>query len=398
MARHTDSAPSLPVRVMDFRGTYKGGGGPDKTILNSAAQHDKSRVDVLVAYLRQPDDKEFQIAEMAKSLAINYIDFVDHSKFDWGCIQQIKKTIIQKKISLLHSHDDKTLLYSVVLKYLVSGLRIMHTCHSHSEYTKEAFNGSIAYWKYALRKKLLIWLMAQHYPPILTISQDTKQRLARSGIKQDNIKVLHNGIDINHWHRSKATPVLRGELKLNHNDFLVGTVARITYDKDLPTFFEVAKNVSEQLPNVKFVIVGDGYGEELAKAQKKVKDRGMEKIIFFTGHRTDLLDIYSSFDIFLMTSLTEGLPNTLLEAMAMEVPVVSTSVGGVPELVTPHKNGLLCPVGDAECLYKAIIFMLKDPQTRQTMADNSRKYIENEYNFSKRVAALENFYVMYAAQ
>ena len=99
----------LPLRVMDFRGTYKGGGGPDKTILNSAALHDTARVNVLVTYIRQPGDEEFQIADMAKSLGINYLDLVDRKLLDWSCIRQVKGLIRKEKIVLLHTHDDKTL-------------------------------------------------------------------------------------------------------------------------------------------------------------------------------------------------------------------------------------------------------------------------------------------------
>jgi len=384
-----------PVRIMDFRGTYKGGGGPDKTILNSAAQHDPSRAHVLVAYLRQPDDKEFQIADKAKLLALNYVDLVDHTMLDWGCIRQLVKLVRQEKISLIHSHDDKTLLYSVILKYLIPGMRIMHTCHSHSEYARETFRSSKAYWKFRLRKKILIWLMRQHTPPELTISENTRQRLIRGGLKQKNVIVLYNGIDVEHWKRSNANPVLRKELGLSKDDLLIGTVARITYDKDLPTFFKVADKVTKQLPNVTFVIVGDGYGDELQKAKNDVVTRGLENVVFFTGHRTDLLDIYSSFDLFLMTSHTEGLPNTALEAMALEVPVVSTAVGGVPELVLDCDNGLLCPVGDAEALADGVINLLQQPQRRLEMARKSRNRIEEKFNFSKRVLLLEDIYLYF---
>lgn len=382
-----------PVRIMDFRGTYKGGGGPDKTILNSAALHDKSRVYVLVTYIRQPGDDEFQIADMAKSLGINYVDLVDRKMLDWTCICQLKELICKEKIALLHTHDDKTMLYGFILKYLVPGLRIMYTCHSHSEYARESFDNSYNYLQFILRKKFILCLMRQHAAPILTISENTRQRLIRGGLKQDNVTVIYNGIDIDHWCRSKAKPCLRKELNLEENDLLVGTVARITYDKDFPTFFEVARRVTKQMPNVKFVIVGDGYGDELEQAKMDVAALDLEHTVYFTGHRTDLRDIYSSFNLFLMTSLTEGLPNTALEAMAMEVPVVSTAVGGVPELVVEHENGLLCPVGDAEALAASVSSLLQQPQLRQEMARKSRKRIEDKFNFSKRVRLLEDFYL-----
>jgi glycosyltransferase involved in cell wall biosynthesis len=381
---------------MDFRGTYKGGGGPDKTILNSAAQHDLERVFVLVVYIRQPDDEEFQITGAAKELGLNYVELIDRRVLDWSCVIQLKHLIRKERIVLLHSHDDKTLLYSVILKYIVPGLRIMHTCHSHSEYAKESFANLAKYGKFLLRKKMQLWLMRRHLTPVLTISENTRQRLIRGRLKQGNVAVLYNGVDIERWSRSQARPVLRKELGLGDGDLLVGTVARITYDKDFPTFFEVARCVSSRLPNVKFVIVGDGNGDELEQAKKDVAARGLEQIVCFTGHRTDLTDIYASFDLFLMTSLTEGLPNTALEAMAMEVPVVSTAVGGVPELVVAHENGFLCSVGDVGALADSVSSLLQQPQIRQEMARKSRKRIENKFDFSKRVCLLEDMYCYYS--
>jgi len=391
----TNPTNSEPVRIMDFRGSYKGGGGPDKTILNSAAKHDLDRVNVLVTYIRQPGDDEFQIADIAKSYDINYVDLVDRKMLDWSCIRQMKQLIRKEKIELLHTHDDKTMLYGFILKHLVPGLRIMYTCHSHSEYAKESFENSIDYKKFILRKNCLLWLMRRHTPPILTISENTRQRLIRGGLSPENVAVLYNGIDIDHWRRSQAQPILRKELNLADNDFLVGTVARIAYDKDFPTFYEVARRVKARMPNVKFVIVGDGCGDELDQAKMDVATRGLEHVVYFTGHRTDLLDIYSSFDLFLMTSLTEGLPNTVLEAMAMEVPVVSTEVGGVPELIVSQENGLLCPVGDAEALADAVSTLLQQPQRRQEMVHKSRKRIEEKFNFSRRVRLLEDIYLYF---
>jgi hypothetical protein len=98
-------------RVMDLRGTYKGGGGPDKTVLNSAAQHDPQRVQILVAYLRDPRDQEFQITKMAQDLGINYIEVPDNRIIDWACLRALKRIIRAHELTVVHAHDDKTLLY-----------------------------------------------------------------------------------------------------------------------------------------------------------------------------------------------------------------------------------------------------------------------------------------------
>lgn len=386
---------SIP-RVMDLRGTYKGGGGPDKTVLNSAAQHDPSRVHVLVTYLRQSQDHEFQIPEVAHRLGINYVDVTDDRTIDRTCLRRLADLIREHRLQVVHAHDDKTLLYGWLLKRMMPELNIMYTCHSHAIYGRSDFMELRGYLSFKVRQCIQIMLMKRYLKPIITVSRETGRRLIANGLSDHDVAILHNGIDIDTWQRDSARPVLRDELDIPAGGFLVGTVARITYDKDLPTFYQVAEQVAKQAPGVTFVIVGDGYGEELQLARAEVSRRGLERLVRFTGHRTDLKDIYASLDVFLMTSLTEGMPNTLLEAMAMGVPSVSTSVGGIPELIEQGQNGFLAPVGDAALLASHVISLLDDSSLRNRCAAASRRRIEERFDFARRVSLMEDYYAWFA--
>lgn len=385
-----------PVRVMDLRGTYKGGGGPDKTILNSAVLHDQQRVDVLVTYIRQPNDHEFQIPQMAAERGIRYTDLVDGSALDLKCLFRLRRLLMDNRIQVLHTRDDKTLLYGCLLRLLVPGLQLLHTCHSHAEYGRQDFPSAKAWVKFRLRKRLLLWLMKRHQRPVLTISGNTRQRLIRGGLWPEDVAVLANGIDIDYWHRHGVEPVLRKELGIAPDQLLIGTVARITYDKDLPTFFRVARQVVVRHPEARFVIVGDGYGDELPRARAEVKAMGLEEVIFFTGHRTDLKEVYASFDLFLMTSRTEGMPNTLLEAMALELPAVSTDVGGIPELAADGETAILAAVGDVAALSTGVSRFAADADLRQRFAAAARRRIEERFDFAARVRAMEDIYCWFA--
>lgn len=378
---------------MDLRGTYKGGGGPDKTILNSAAQHDTTKVDVLVTYLRDPKDEEYSIDKWAKSLGIKYVDVPDARVLDLNCVNQLKQLIDKHDIQLIHSHDDKTLLYGWLLKRKRPKVHIMYTCHSHAPYKRSDFSTFSEYARFYLRSKIQIFLIKKFQRPVLTIAHHTKASLVADGLKEDNVEVLHNGIDINYWKAENGQPVLREELNLTDETLLVGTVARIAQqDKDLTTFCNVAAKVTKQVHNVKFVIVGEGHGDLLAQAKKEVDMLGLRDTLFFTGHRTDLLDIYSSFDVFLMTSRSEGMPNTVLEAMAMKVPVVSTRVGGVPEIITDDSMGFLSPIGDAKSLSEKLCLLLSDSNKRDKMRTDALQRIERQFSFANRVRKMENYY------
>ena len=395
--RREHAAPAV-IRVMDLRGTYKGGGGPDKTVLNSAAQHDPEKVYVLVTYLRQPWDDEFQIPEMAHRLGINYMDVIDGSTVDWSCLRQLQALLRKHDLKLVHAHDDKTLLYGWLLKLMTPGLKIMYTCHSHAVHCRGDFAGPRDYLGFRLRQNMRIFLMKRYCRPIITVSHNTKQRLVDNGFAGHEVAVLHNGVDVTKWCRDGARQVLREEIGIPPGSFLVGTVARITPEKDLTTFFRVAEEVATQIPDVTFVIVGDGYGNELAKARDEIRGRGLDRLIRFTGHRNDLLNVYASFDVFLMTSMTEGMPNTLLEAMALGVPSVSTAVGGIPELLTHGNGGFLAPAGDVEGLARYVVNLLRDPQLRQRCGAACRDRIVERFSFSRRVRLMEDYYAWFAGR
>jgi glycosyltransferase involved in cell wall biosynthesis len=388
------SNTSAPVRVMDFRGTYKGGGGPDKTVLNSAALHDKNKVDVRVVYIRDPRDLEFQIGDRARAMGLNYSEFEDSKFFDWRCIRQLVRFVKQEKIEVIHSHDDKTSLYGFIIKLFVPSAVIVFTVHLHTPLDPSEYSSKISYIKSWFRRRVVIWLIKRYKRPIMAVSDHTRKTLADDGLPYEDTVNFCNCIDIGLWKKSAGVPVLRDELNIDDKTVIVGTVARIAQKhKDFPTFYKVAKALSEKYDHVKFIIVGDGHGGLLEEARQEVRQMGLEHVLFFTGHRNDLLDIYRSMDIFLMTSTTEGMPNTVLEAMAMEVPVVSTSVAGVPELIADGESGILCPIKDVDKLVVAVSKLIENKELRTRYSEAGRNRIEKHFDFSKRVKKLEDYYI-----
>jgi glycosyltransferase involved in cell wall biosynthesis len=381
-----------PVRVMDLRGTYKGGGGPDKTILLSAVKHDAERFFVLVTYLRDPRDSEFEIEERARNLGIDYIDVADSKLCDWGCIRELSRLLRKHRLQIVHAHDDKSSLYAFFLKLLNPGVKVMYTCHLYSMYQRADFHTLKSYLAFRVRKAARYFLLARSHRPILAVSEAVRQSLITEGLGDDEVETLYNGIDVRHWQRKNGNAVLRGELSLPEDAVLIGTVARIAYQKDLATFYRVAAAVKAKVPNAYFVIVGEGEGALLAEARREAQSHGVADYLFFTGHRNDLLDIYASFDLFLMTSVSEGLPNTVLEAMAMEVPVVSTAVDGVPELVEEGATGYLRPMKDVDGLAARVVELVTDQALRSAFAARGRQRILTLFSFDERVVKMERYY------
>lgn len=371
------------VRIMELRGTYKGGGGPDKTVLLSAAKHNEEDFFVLVTYLRSPDDDDFQIGKMAEYYGVpHYIEIFDRSMIDFRCLLKLTSLIKQYKIDIVHTHDLKTSMLGVLLKLLNPFVKIMYTAH-----------GWIVHNQMDSLKHSIQYRFLKIYPLHIAVSKATKQLMIDSGINEKKIKVLYNSIDTGFWRKDKNISTLKQEYGILPHSPVIGTVGRLSKEKDIPTFFKTAQRVLESFPDSIFIIVGDGKGPIVDELKELAKDMGIERSVIFTGHRTDLKNIYCAFDIFLMTSLTEGLPNTVLEAMALEIPVISTGVGGVPELITDSESGILCDKGDFLSLSEAVKSLLGNEDKRKNISLNAKKRIEDRFSFESRLSQIEQFYI-----
>jgi len=381
------------VRIMELRGTYKGGGGPDKTILLSAERHNKDRFFVLVTYLRQPDDNDFQIGEMVAGRNINYIEVIDRRLIDVKCILELKRLISKHKIDIIHAHDDKSSLYGFLLKILNPKIKIMYTCHLYKIYTIRDAGGYIGFINLWIRRKIALSIMKAYSSPILAVSDATKKMLVKDGMKESKIEVLLNAIDYNFWKKDCNSTTFRKELNIDDKAFVIGLIGRLGYDKDLPTFLKVAKKIKSHYPETIFVLVGEGRTDEMEMLKRQCIEDGIESSVIFTGFRSDLKNIYSGLDLFLMTSTAEGLPNTVLEAMSMEVPVVSTSVDGVPEIMVDGKTGFLCRIGDIDDLSEKVVALIKNKELKENFSRVSRERIKEVFSFDKRLQFIEKYYL-----
>lgn len=380
------------IRIMELRGTYKGGGGPDKTILLSAEQHNKERFFVLVTYLRSPYDNEFRIGEMAANREINCIEVIDRRLIDVKCIFDLNSLVSKNNINIVHAHDNKSLLYGVFLKILNPKVKIMYTCHLYKKYMLKDTGSYIDLISHWFRRKIALNIMKIYASPLLAVSSATKNILVADGFKESRIKVLLNAIDHTFWKKDIDSSTFREEFNINGETFIIGLVGRLGYDKDLHTFLKVAKRAFSAYPETIFVLVGEGRKDEMEILKKQCIEDGIDKSVIFTQFRSDLINIYSALDLFLMTSTAEGLPNTVLEAMSMEVPVVSTSVDGVPELVIDGKTGFLCEIGDVENLAKRTMELVENKELRERFSRAARERIEKEFSFDKRLRLIEGYY------
>jgi glycosyltransferase involved in cell wall biosynthesis len=196
----------------------------------------------------------------------------------------------------------------------------------------------------------------------MAASEAIRQILLHDGVEADRAVTVHEGIDVEHV--VAADPVnVHEAFWLPHQAPVVGNVAALVPHKGQRYLIEAAHLVVQEIPDARFVILGEGeLREQLAR---QVHDHHLEKHVLLPGFRTDVLGCIKGFDLFVMSSVTEGLGTSLLDAMACSRPIVATTAGGIPEVVEDGVNGLLVPPRDARALADAIIRALRDASLRQ---------------------------------
>lgn len=372
------------IRLLELRNTYKWGGGPDKTILLSAQRHDPERVSVVVGYIRDVRDQEFRIAGQARARGLNFYEIEERGKFDLRVLRTIRDIVLRHDINLIHAHDYKSDLFAYLVRRWLWSRRIALLSTAHA-WVMLGLRG-------AFYRRLDLMLM-KHFDHLLAVSHATKAEMVAAGVPAAMVSVLHNGIETDIWNRSRASTNLRYELGIPSEALVVGYVGRIMPEKDLDTWLRAAARAAQKFPRMCFVLVGDGRdGETQGELQKLAADLGIAGRVFFPGYREQLLPVYAAFDIFMMSSRREGLPNNILEAMAMAMPVVTTDVAGAKELVLDGQTGFVRPQGDVEGLARALITLADNSSLQSQMAGAGRARVEAEFSFTRRLRRIEDLY------
>jgi L-malate glycosyltransferase len=216
----------------------------------------------------------------------------------------------------------------------------------------------------------------------LCASEAIRKMLIGDGVPAARAVTVHEGIDLE---RVEAAPPanLHADLWLPHQAPIVGNVAALVAHKGQRHLVEAARLVLPQVPDARFVIAGEG---ELRPAlERQIKDHHLEKHVLLAGFRPDVLSLHKAFDIFVMSSVTEGLGTSLLDAMAAGKPVVATTAGGIPEVVVDGETGFLVPPRDHDAMAGAIVTLLKDDALRQRMGEAGRARVRRIFSAERMV-------------
>src|SRR5215218_4846416 len=282
---------------------------------------------------------------------LEFLPLAPMTELDLSAAWRLSRAVHQLRPDIIHAHDPHGVAMAA-LALSMSTMRVKPALVASRRVDFHLRGSALSRWKY------------RQVDCFICASEAIRSMLLGDGIEAARAVTVHEGIDLGHVAAAPVAP-LHEELWLPHGAPIVGNVAALVPHKGQKHLIEAAALVVRHVPDARFVIAGEG--ELRLSLERQIRERHLEKHVLLLGFRPDVLSLHKAFDIFVMSSVTEGLGTSLLDAMACGRPVVATNVGGIPEVVVDGETGLLVPPRDAGALAAAIGRLLGDRALRERM-------------------------------
>lgn len=364
-------------RVLHLRTITGKGGGPEKTILNSPGFIGPD-YQLQLAFFRPADDEEFDIPQRAAKLGLEIVDLPERGPLDLRALRQLLREIRTFRPHLLHPHDYKTNFLSVLASRWFK-IPVVTTVHGYVVRTSKLS----AYYRidrWSLRRM-------QH---VVTVSRDLYDHCLSLGIPAKRCTLIHNAIDSETFRRTQSPAKAKARWGINPSRTVIGAVGRLSPEKGFDQLIRVVGKLCQEGLELELLIAGEG--SERPALEQLIRELRCEKRIRLLGHCSNLPALYQAIDIFALSSLREGLPNVVLEALAFEVPTLATRVASVPDVIRHDENGLLITPGNQAELDAGLRRLVAEPQLRTRLAAAGRATIVREFDFHQRMQKMRLVY------
>lgn len=339
------------------------GGAQENTML-TAAMLDRSQFDVSIVSGPQTGPEGSLIEEVrARGIRLTIEDSLVRQispVSDLSALVRLTAHMSRGRYDIAHTHSSKAGILGRWAARLAGVRVVVHTVHGWGHHARQH---PLSRATYIGLEKLTLPITDR----LVAVSQLDVEKGLQAGIGQrDDYVVIRSGIELNRFGRSPAARAeIRSQLGIPGDAPVIGSVTRLSSQKAPLDFVRAAHLVLQDFPGAWFMIVGDGPLRP--KVENLAADLGLSDRLVMTGLRRDVPELMAAFDIFCLTSLWEGLPRVLPQAMATSLPIVATAVDGSAEAVVDGLNGLLVPPADTQAIASAIISMLQAPEIAARM-------------------------------
>lgn len=316
-----------------------------------------------------------QVAERLREEGIQ-VEVLDETRLSFTrLVIGLRRIIKNFQPCIVHSHRYKENILAYLSSRTGKGISLVATQHGMPE-----GYGKPPTLKSRLIRRMNFSFRSKGFDRLVAVSQEMKAALGGNGFDQHKIPVILNGIELPQYH-----PRTRPSGKI-----VVGSCGRLFPVKNFGLLVEIAARVASQATDMRFELAGDG--PLMGSLQLQCKQNRLDAQFFFRGHVQDMDVFYQELDLFVSTSLHEGIPMSVLEAMGHGLPVVAPKVGGFPEIVDHKEDGFLIPEHDPDLFAQACLQLQADPDLLARMSRAARKKAEARFSVQRMVVDYHRLY------
>ncbi len=370
------------ISVLHVRTVVGSGGGADKTTLKSPGYLLGTRYRASAAYLYPPGDPGFQeIRDRAEAWSCPLVAYPDRGFADIAIPWRLFALARRLETGIWHGHEYKSNLIGWLLRPLCR-FRLVTTVHGWVEHGPKLF----AF--YAVDR----WVL-RRCDRVVAVSKDIFQACLDMGVRPERLRLIENAIEPADYRRqglaSRASGRIGAPARLltgrvvPEGRLVIGAVGRLSPEKGFDLLIESVSRLCATGLDLELWIAGEGPQE--ASLRRAIDQTACRDRIHLLGFRSDTTALFECFDIFCLPSLREGLPNVVLEAMAMEVPVLATRCGGIEAALRDGEDSRLIPPGSVDALEQGLAELVRDQRERQRLAARALERVTSEFSFRRRM-------------
>jgi glycosyltransferase involved in cell wall biosynthesis len=303
---------------------------------------------------------------------------------DFRAFMHLFRLFRKQRPRIVHTHTSKAGMLGRWAAFFAGVPIVIHTPHGH------------VFWGYFGKGTTALFILLERWTARITdriialTKQEMSDHLRFSIAPAEKFTVVHSGVDLGQFSRSQGdATAVRENLAIPQGSFVVGTAGRLTPVKGHRHLIEAAAGLVRQHRDMLFVFLGDG--ELMSDLKEMASAMGIGDQVKFLGWRPDVAEVMSTFDVFVLPSLNEGMGKVLVEAMAMGKPLIASDVGGIPDLVVQGENGLLVPPADSKALAQAVLDLYENPDKRRRMGEAGKR-ISAAYGVEAMLQKIDELY------
>jgi glycosyltransferase involved in cell wall biosynthesis len=369
-----------PPMVLHVRVVTGHGGGPEKTILNSPRFLSQLGYQSKLAYLHPPGDPGIKVLKSRGApLEAEVLSVPDQGPLDLAVVRRLVRICREEQVEIWHGHDYKSNLLGLLVWPFCRRMKLVTTLHGWTNLSG----------RMPLYIKLDKWSL-KRYAACICVSADLVEECRGLRIPESRIQLVHNAIDTEDYRRTRTVAAAKRELGAPAEGTLIGAVGRLSPEKDFALLIRSVVELRRQGNNPHLWIAGDGSAR--ADLEQLLDEFDCRDYVRLLGHVGDPKLFYEAMDVYALSSYREGLPNVVLEAMAMEVPVVATRIAGLPTLVEDGVSGILISPQNEGELVAALARMITDGRLSADLRAAGRLRIEEKFSFARRMEKIVDIY------